>query len=188
MDVWKKWMFKTDVQNACVNKMDVQNACVNKMGVENECWKKITCVQGAKRVRVHMFWGFLFVTCQKNLWGHSFIQESLHTIIYSNIVIADSRILCVKPCVCGISDTHRILRVSIEKINGEIWKHMVFQHFWSQHLKTSIFQQVLQNPRTHIHFTSIFPPFSNPASNPLLHWFQIQQILFNFQHAFNIHS
>ena len=65
MDVWKKWMFKTDVQNACVNKMDVQNACVNKMGVENECWKKITCVQGAKRVRVHMFWGFLFVTCQK---------------------------------------------------------------------------------------------------------------------------
>ena len=162
MDVWKKWMFKMDVWKKWMFKMDVQNACVNKMGVENECWKNSICTRCKKSESTYVL-GIPLRHLSKNLWGHSFIQESLHTIIYSNIVIADSRILCVKPCVCvwdiGYQSDTRILGASIEKINGETWKHMVFQHFWSQHLKTSIFQQVLQNPRTHIHFTSILHPF-----------------------------
>ena len=141
-----KWMIeKMDVQNGCSKCMCEQNGCSKCMCEQNGCWKWMLknniCTRCKKSESAYVL-GIPLRHLSKNLWGHSFIQESLHTIIYSNIVIADSRILCVKPCVCvgyripiGYSDTR-------SKYRKDKWRN----------LKTHGFPTFLEPASKNIHF------------------------------------
>ena len=113
-----KWMFE---KNGCskwmFEKMDIQNGCSTCMREQNGCGKgklKNNICTRCKRSESTSVLGIPLHHLSKP-FGTSFIQESLHTAIYSNIVIADSKILCIKRCVCvgyrifiGYSDTQNV--------------------------------------------------------------------------------